>query len=227
MILFTRCSIVTTWVVVSIVVGKAAAISTPLIHLPISWKLDKRVYILRATSEQGLYEQTVREASELINSHTLDLPSLGYAYCLRGNARAILNQYSEAISDIDTGLKTSPNIEGKAELYGIRANCMTALGKYHDAITSISQTLAIEPSGIAYYLRGMLNFRLKKYAAAKKDLEQAMQYVDCPEDTRQLRDQSILNLSAPKANTGTASPSPSTRMLLKFQGADHPFNQIR
>jgi tetratricopeptide (TPR) repeat protein len=176
----------------------AGAISLPSVQFPKLSALDKRVDVPRASLDQGLYEQAVKEASGLIDSQTLDQPSLGYAYCLRGNARAILNQYAEAITDIETGLKQNPDAEGKAELYGIRANCMTALGKYSDAISSINESLASEPCGMAFYLRGNLNLRLKKYTAAVKDFEQAMQYSDCPEDTRQLKAQSITMLSAAK-----------------------------
>jgi tetratricopeptide (TPR) repeat protein len=181
---------------ISIFLDGSASLSSPSIHFPKLSALDTRVDIPIASFDKGLYEQVVKEASELIDCQTLDQSSVGYLYCLRGNARAVLNQYAQAIFDISIGLKKNPYIEGKAELYGIRANCMTALGKYSDAISSINESIASEPCGLAFYMRGTLNFRLKKYAEAAKDLEQAMQYQDCPEETHQMREQSILKLSA-------------------------------
>ena len=181
---------------ISIFLDGSATLSAPSIHPPKLSALDTRVDIPTASFDKGLYEQAVKEASELLDGHALDQSSVGYIYCLRGNARAVLNQYTQAISDIDIGLKENPNIEGKAELYGIRANCMTALGKYSYAISSINESIASKPCGLAFYIRGTLNFRLKKYATAAKDLEQAMQYQDCPEETHQMREQSILKLSA-------------------------------
>ena len=81
---------------------------------------------------------------------------------------------------------------------------MAALGKYSEAVNSLSQSLACEPCGISFYRRGLLNLRLKKYAAAEKDLEQAMEYSDCPDDTPELRELAMLKHAAVRVQTVSA-----------------------
>ena len=80
----------------------------------------------------------------------------------------------------------------------MRATSLFKLGRYEDAIESINQSLSADPCGMGFYLRGMIFLRQKKYDLAVRDLNEAVQYPDCPNDASTMRDLAASKLSAAK-----------------------------
>ena len=131
--------------------------------------LDKRLEAISDLLDQGLYDDCISGASALIDKNCHDQSTLGYAFCVRGIAKADLNRCSEAIADIDRGLKINPRAAGKEFLYGVRATSLFKPGRNEEALASINQSLAIAPSGTAFCQRGMIFSQMNNYALALRD----------------------------------------------------------
>lgn len=193
-----KCTLVLTAIVSLSSFWLPPTISTPVACLPKLRSVDTRLNTISTLLERGLYQESINSLNALIEQHSLDQDSRGYAYCLRGIAKTLLNQYSEGSADIDQGLKENANIEGKGDLYGMRATSLFKLGRYEDAIESINQSLSTDPCSMGFYLRGMIFLRQKKYDLAVRALNEALQYPDCPNDARTMRDLAASKLSAAK-----------------------------
>ena len=79
--------------------------------------------------------------------------TLPIAYSNRGNAKAALERYDDAITDYDEAIRLKPDY---AEAYSNRGIAKAALGRYDDAIADYDEAIYLKPDlAAAYYNRGI------------------------------------------------------------------------
>jgi len=172
------------------------SLSAPLMNVAKVNVPAERLSTVSNLLDQGLYDDCVDKSSALIEQPSTDNDTRGYALCLRGMARSLLNQPVKAIRDIDSGMELNPYVEGKDDLYGVQATCLFKLGRCRDALNKIGKSLAVEPNSMAYRLRGLVYLHLDNYKLALNDFDEALKFGDCSADLIELRETTAAKLGA-------------------------------
>lgn len=100
-------------------------------------------------------------------------PSNSAAYANRGTLRSNLGQFEEAIIDLDRALRLNP---GQPDALIGRALARSGLGDPAAALIDLDESLRQRPqSGVAYFIRGDIQFQLNRVQSACADFSAAAQ----------------------------------------------------
>ena len=95
------------------------------------------------------------------------------AYFNRGAARVFVEDYKNALKDIEKAIDLNPD---SAEMYYYRGYCEAELFDYKDAIESYSKAIELKPDyAAAYYNRGAAKGELDQYDAGMSDFNVALE----------------------------------------------------
>lgn len=96
----------------------------------------------------------------------------GSIYVLRGNAKALLENYESAIIDYHEAIRWGANLE---EMHSSCADARNALGRYTEAIVDCAEAIRLNPNYTeAYILRGEAKVGLQDLRGAITDFREAL-----------------------------------------------------
>lgn len=101
------------------------------------------------------------------------LPNIAAPYNNRGNAKAALARYEDAITDYDQAIRLKPN---NTEPYYNRGLAKKQLGRLEAAVVDYDKAIQINRDNVqAYYSRGIAKNELGRRAEARQDFESALE----------------------------------------------------
>ncbi|MFH1196137.1 MAG: tetratricopeptide repeat protein [bacterium] len=109
-----------------------------------------------------------------MSDYTLALSNPDYfdAYLDRGKLRLEDKQFRAAELDFTKALKLRPQ---SSRIFFLRANALKNMGKNNEAIDDLDKAISLNLSYVcAYFMRGFLNFSIRRYKLALADWEQTL-----------------------------------------------------
>ncbi len=142
-------------------------------------------------------------------------PDLAEAYNNRGNARAALGQYVEAIADFDEAIRLKPN---DAEFYSNRGNAKHTLGRHDKVLTDYDEAIRLKPDfAEAYSNRGTAKRALGRYDEALTDYDEAIRLK--PDFAEAYNNRGITKVASGRYDDAIADHDQAIRLKPKYAGA--------
>ncbi|MEO6669965.1 MAG: hypothetical protein ABIN36_10845 [Ferruginibacter sp.] len=122
-------------------------------------------------SKTYLFKRDAEKALFYSNLAVADMPGYADAYDQRAMARALLNDFKNAIADEDTAIKYDSTDNN---FYLTRGWAKSELKQYKEAIADYDKSLKLKYEGKAFANRGLAYAQLKEYARAIDDYSLAL-----------------------------------------------------
>ncbi|MGC6440643.1 MAG: tetratricopeptide repeat protein [Candidatus Puniceispirillaceae bacterium] len=134
-------------------------------------------------------DETERDAAfqdllDFLNKEIKSKDDEAILFFYRGNAKANLKKYDEAIADYDKAINLKPD---NASAYNNRGIAKAELKKYDEAISDYDKAINLKPEDAsAYNNRGIAHFQLDEIDKALKNIERAMEIAPSPQYIKML-----------------------------------------
>ena len=126
----------------------------------------------------GRYEEAVADGEKAIGLIVRDHhgvtkhPKVGFAFGVRGSARAALGETAEGLADLDRAIQMS---QSRAPLYKRLHVVLSNAGRWQEALGALDQAAALAPEDpVIFHDRGVANYVLERFDAASAEFTRAI-----------------------------------------------------